>query len=297
MASRRRITMVLEEGSKDGIMSVTDSKWNAGKLYVAPRDKIADVLAMPDSKNFGVYLLLSDEKVYVGKASELKTRVLQHHATKDWWTKVVMLTTTNNTLDSNQITFLEKELIKISLECNTYDSENNKGGDRYNPNADNIIDAEDYLEQVLDVLDFIGIKVFVKNQKPGMTAIVDLNDYTVAYFEKQSNAKQLVSENGVDILQGCSYAKLGSNGLFNIDSQKSLQDSKWQIILNDHRSKKVICIELPPDTLKVYGFDKFNVRSDDANRFSMKIDPETYIERKSEFDFSKYIIKVIAYPM
>lgn len=71
-------------------------------MLVSPRDKVEDLLNLEPYETlcsyWGIYLLVSENQVYIGQASELKARIKQHLYGKDWWERVFILTTSNNSL-------------------------------------------------------------------------------------------------------------------------------------------------------------------------------------------------------
>lgn len=65
-AKAKTINLLLEDGSLDGIINIEASSWNSGELYSSPRSAIEDLLKTDACNKYGVYLLLSKEKVYIG---------------------------------------------------------------------------------------------------------------------------------------------------------------------------------------------------------------------------------------
>ncbi|SFW06290.1 GIY-YIG catalytic domain [Chlamydia abortus] len=56
-------------------------------MLVSPRDKVEDLLNLEPYETlcsyWGIYLLVSENQVYIGQASELKARIKQHLYGKD----------------------------------------------------------------------------------------------------------------------------------------------------------------------------------------------------------------------
>ena len=102
-AKAKTINLLLYEGNLEGVIYLEDSSWNSGELYSAPRESVNDLFETEACNKFGVYLLLSDEKVYVGQSSDLAKRLNQHLMKKDWWTSAVILTTKDNSLNRSDI--------------------------------------------------------------------------------------------------------------------------------------------------------------------------------------------------
>ena len=75
----KTIRLLLSDGTTDGMIDMEDSEWPSGELYSIPRDKAEDIIKNKKIDNvYGIYLLLSKEKVYIGQASDLSRRITQH---------------------------------------------------------------------------------------------------------------------------------------------------------------------------------------------------------------------------
>ena len=99
ISTPKTVKLLLEDGTLQGVMSIVDSSWNPGEMYSAPKESVDALLSSEACKKFGVYMLLSDEKVYVGQSMDLAQRVGRHVTTKKWWDRVIILTTTDDSLN------------------------------------------------------------------------------------------------------------------------------------------------------------------------------------------------------
>ena len=127
-AQAKIINMLLYDGNLSGVIRIEDSNWNAGELFSAPRESVSDLINTGACDRYGVYLLLSPEKVYVGQSSDLAKRISQHIAGKDWWESVIILTTKDDTLNRSDIDYLEYVLIEKASVIQNLDSDNKKSG-------------------------------------------------------------------------------------------------------------------------------------------------------------------------
>lgn len=105
ISKTKTIKMLLYDGSLNGVTNISDSAWESGKMYSVPRGSIKDLAARADCKKYGVYLLLSDQQVYVGQAVDLERRTKQHLADKVWWTQVVLMTTKDDSFTATDIDY------------------------------------------------------------------------------------------------------------------------------------------------------------------------------------------------
>lgn len=164
----KTIKMLLYDGTLNGVTNISDSAWDVGKMYSAPRESISDLVSRADCKKYGVYLLLSENLVYVGQAIDLEKRTKQHLADKDWWTQVVLMTTKDDSFTASDINYLESRLINMASKAGTSDSDNKKKGNPQKVDEFRQAELEQYLDEAIFLLGLIGVKVFKKNAgKPG----------------------------------------------------------------------------------------------------------------------------------
>ena len=166
----KTIKMLLYDGSLNGVTNISNSAWESGKMYSAPRDSITDLISKADCKRYGVYLLLSDRQVYVGQASDLERRTKQHLTDKDWWKQVILMTTKDDSFNASDIDYLESRLITLAENAGTLDSDNKKKGNPQKVDEFRQAELEQYLEEALFLLDLIGIHVFNKRIKKVLSA-------------------------------------------------------------------------------------------------------------------------------
>lgn len=159
----KTIKMLLYDGSLNGVTNISDSAWDGGKMYSAPRESINDLVSRADCKKYGVYLLLSENQVYVGQAIDLERRTKQHLADKDWWTQVVLMTTKDDSFTASDIDYLESRLINMASKAGTSDSDNKKKGNPQKVDEFRQAELEQYLDEAIFLLGLIGVKVFKKS--------------------------------------------------------------------------------------------------------------------------------------
>ena len=99
----KTIQLLLYDGTLNGVINIADSAWNPGEMYASPRNAVNELVSLD---KYGVYLLLSSERVYVGQAQDLERRIKQHLAGKDWWERVVLLTTQDDSFTRTDIDYL-----------------------------------------------------------------------------------------------------------------------------------------------------------------------------------------------
>ena len=164
-AKTKTIKMLLYDGTLNGVMNISDSAWESGKMYSAPRESINALVCRADCKKYGVYLLLSEQQVYVGQASDLERRTRQHLTDKDWWTQVILMTTKDDSFNASDIDYLESRLIDLAGKAGKSDSENRKRGNPQKVDEFRQAELEQYLEEALFLLELVGIRVFINGTK------------------------------------------------------------------------------------------------------------------------------------
>jgi len=170
-AKAKTIKMLLYDGGIDGVMNISDSAWAIGNMYSAPRESINDLVSKADCRKYGVYLLLSDNCVYVGQASDLERRTKQHLSDKDWWTQIVLMTTIDDSFNSSDIDYLESRLIDAALSTGRLDNDNKRKGNPRKVSEFRRVELEQYLEEAFFLLELIGIKVFKAKKTNGSKKI------------------------------------------------------------------------------------------------------------------------------
>lgn len=163
-AQAKIINMLLYDGSLEGVIRIEDSNWNAGELFSAPRESVADLLKTGACNKYGVYLLISTDMVYVGQSSDLAKRLTKHMSGKDWWESAVIITTKDDSLNRSDIDFLENVLIEKAFALKKLDSDNKKSGNPPKVDVFRKVFLGQYLEEALFLMQLIGIKVFADSK-------------------------------------------------------------------------------------------------------------------------------------
>lgn len=67
MSNEKTIKLLLKDGTLSGQIYAKNSDWNPGVLHVYPRNQVNDFFETDNCKYYGIYLLISENMVYVGK--------------------------------------------------------------------------------------------------------------------------------------------------------------------------------------------------------------------------------------
>ena len=156
----KTINLLLYDGSLNGVISIEDSSWNAGELYSAPRASASELLSTDACNKYGVYMLLSSNMVYVGQSSDLAKCLNQHIINKDWWERVVILTTKDDSLNHSDIDYLESRLIEKADALERWACDNKKKDNLPKIDKFRKVFLKQYLDGALFLLQLIGISAF-----------------------------------------------------------------------------------------------------------------------------------------
>lgn len=306
-AKAKSINLLLYDGTLDGVISIEDSSWNSGELYSAPRESVMDLLSTDACGKYGVYLLLSADKVYVGQSSDLARRLTEHINSKDWWESAVILTTKDDSLSHTDIDYLESVLIEKAQASGRLDCDNSNKGNPRKVDKFRKVFLRQYLDEALFLMQLIGITVFVegKTVAPGASGqkvlVLDPGS-TKARLKMGSRAKgaaqTFLREQGIALGTNRNYATLRQDTReFWINPKVDVLHEDWQIILNDNFTDQLIVLLVPADSLEVAGeqHEGLVARGDKPELLDMHISLDGLVERASKVDFSPYVWKVVPY--
>jgi hypothetical protein len=92
----KTIQIFLPSGEPHGIR-IAEITTRIVQVIEVPRSLLADFLAMEQSSQVGVYVLVGedtgddDRRVYVSQSGDLRARLAQHHQKKDFWQRALFL--------------------------------------------------------------------------------------------------------------------------------------------------------------------------------------------------------------
>jgi len=305
-AKAKKVTLYLGNGTLEGLVNISESDgWDlGGELFSCPRNKISELLSedVIDNK-VGVYLLLSNRRVYVGQAVDLKYRTKQHLLDKDWWERVIFLTSDRNGLNQSHITYLEARLIFRAMECGTSDVDNKTKGNKNTLSKFDTQLLDQYLAEAYFVLELIGVSVFKKdtqkhNYSPVLPPIVDSSQEEIELRAK-SEVKSFLKENNVGLNSFFSYAKLQEKkGSFWLNPDIKLLKEDWMLVLNNQIEKIIYILAVPANTFNYsekHDGKALKTRSDKPMYIDLNIHYKKLADVGSKQSFKEYIVKTIKY--
>ena len=158
------IRIFLAEGVPEGLRIVEKSNWT-GRAVVAGRTQLGEALARDELNQPGVYVLTGPAeegapRLYVGEADVLRERLRQHVAGKDFWTRFVAFTSTNEGLNKAHVRYLESRLVELAKTANQWSLDNSTAPSPPPLSEPDRADAEWFLQEMLVIFPLLGVDAF-----------------------------------------------------------------------------------------------------------------------------------------
>lgn len=167
MTSGRSLRLFLVDGSPSGLITAEIMNWT-GHVLCGPRTLLAALLKRPEAARTGVYFLIGPDPdnasrniIYVGETDDVASRLRQHNrgedqGGKDFWEKVVFVTSKDQNLTKSHVKYLESALIEVVRDAGRAGLQNGtEPSYRVLPESD-IADMSYFLEQIRTVLPVLG---------------------------------------------------------------------------------------------------------------------------------------------
>ncbi len=208
----KNLNMLLMDGTANGGIKCTVGNWT-GVAFKIPRDKVESFKNRDELKYSGIYFLFGENEVYIGQAGNRKNgngildRIFEHkrNAKKNYLNEAVIFTTSNNSLGSTEISFLENKFCNLAIDAKRYEVKNSNDPSPGNITEEKEIELEEFSEYVQIILEVLGYKVF----QPADEKNVSDNEDVLFYLErtiKTTNFKVKATgkkvENGFIVLAG-----------------------------------------------------------------------------------------------
>jgi hypothetical protein len=130
--------------------------------YVEARHERATEFGNP-----GVYVLVGpaesagfESRIYVGESEDLRARIDQHHATKDFWNRLVVFTSFGQSLNKATIRHLEASLLRLAGEAGRAELDNGNIPGLPPLSEPDRADADSFLADMLVIFPILGINAF-----------------------------------------------------------------------------------------------------------------------------------------
>lgn len=159
----KHIELFLVEGIPGGITTAEIAGWT-GHVLSGPRSDLADILQRPEAKRNGTYLLLGDDdealggaSCYVGRTEYFTQRFRNHAATKDFWDRVVLITSKDDAFNEGHWGYLEARLVELAREAARVSLTNDQTPQVRRLSESQASDMEAFIAQLQIVLPVLGV--------------------------------------------------------------------------------------------------------------------------------------------
>lgn len=217
----RTIQVFLVEGTTNGLTIATMHGWT-GSVIIARNQTLPKLLARPEAKRTGVYLLYGPDpddslksRVYVGEADAIIDRLPTSAGQKGFWELAAIITTSDESLTKGHVRYLEAELINTTLEAGRASLENSQkpaSEKRYLPEADraNMQAFLSNIETVLPVVGFDFLKPAPKVQANSQLQPANSKSSTIEFVIDHKSgvkARMIETDDAYIVLRGSLAAK------------------------------------------------------------------------------------------
>jgi hypothetical protein len=175
------IKIFLADGTPDGIRLVEKSNWT-GRAVVASRAQLSEALLRDELGRPGVYVLTGSDdggtpRLYVGEADVLGERLRNHASRKDFWTRFIAFTSTDENLNKAHVRYLESKLIALAKAANQWQLENTANPGEPPLSEPDRADADWFLDEMLVIYPILGVDAFeaASAEAPAPDAAADLS--------------------------------------------------------------------------------------------------------------------------
>lgn len=173
--SGKQIKLFLVDGTPGGLTTAEITNWT-GHVLSARRSDLADLLKRAEAQSTGVYFLLGDDEAavgdtrcYIGEADVVADRLRYHQRDKDFWDRVVVITSKDTNLTKSHGRYLESRLISLAAQAKRVALENGTAPPvPALPEADRS-DMDYFLSQLQIVLPVLGVNAI--RGRPAQTPV------------------------------------------------------------------------------------------------------------------------------
>lgn len=178
----KQVRLFLVDGTPGGMRTAEVMNWT-GHLVAAPRSSVGELLRRSEARRTGVYILLGDDPTptaYIGEGDDLSTRIQQHLKNKDFWDRMVLVTSKDANLTKAHARYLESRLIQIAQQVHRVELDNNTHPEPILlPEAD-VADMEYFVDQLQIVLPVLGVDILRGARSNKQSALEPVGDSIIS---------------------------------------------------------------------------------------------------------------------
>lgn len=196
-------------------------------------------------------------------------------------------------------TLIEKARFVGRLDCDNWQRGNPVKVDRFRE-----VWLNQYLDEALFLMEFIGIPVFVESRNVirGSDAthidLTNVHNLLAVGTRTKKLAIDYVTEHGIKVNANATYAVLNKAGTeYFLNPRTTKLNSNWSIVLNDTSKRMLLVLMVPAGSLAMREGARTGLvaRRDKPEYIDLHITVECLRDRVSGTDFSGYLTGRIAY--
>jgi hypothetical protein len=215
----KKLTVYMIDGTEYGPRLSEIGNW-VGKAIYSPRASVNKIISRPEFDNPGIYFLKGDptddafdEKIYIGEAENIRTRLKQHLSdpNKDF-KELIFFVSKDELLTKTQIKYLEARLVQLALEAKTAQIDNGTSPSIPTLHEADISDMEYFLEQMKLILPVMNFRFLISSTVKS----IEINEQKSKNVEqeiyfiktKSYKASMIETDQGYIILKGSEAKKV-----------------------------------------------------------------------------------------
>ncbi|AVL99345.1 DUF4357 domain-containing protein [Gordonia iterans] len=185
MTTGKSVRLFLVDGTSGGLTTAEIMNWT-GHVITSSRTDLPALIKREEAQRTGVYILLGDDPdstgdpaAYIGEGDDVSKRLYSHNRPeeaggKDFWNRVVVLTSKDPNLTKAHVRYLESRLIEIATSAKRSRLQNSTApGTIALPESDQS-DMEYYIDQAKIILPVLGVNILrAKAKRTAPAASVD----------------------------------------------------------------------------------------------------------------------------
>jgi predicted GIY-YIG superfamily endonuclease len=166
----KKLTVYMIDGTAYGPRLSEIGNW-VGKAIYSPRASVNKIMNRQEFDNPGIYCLKGDptdeafdEKIYIGEAENIRTRLKQHLSdpNKDF-KELIFFVSKDELLTKTQIRYLESRLVQLAIDAKTAQIDNGNSPSLPTLHEADISDMEYFLEQIKLILPVMGFNFLISS--------------------------------------------------------------------------------------------------------------------------------------
>lgn len=200
----KHIEIFLVEGVPGGITTAEIAGWT-GHVLAGPRSDLGDILKRPEARRNGAYLLLGDDeealggvRCYIGRTENFINRFRDHSAKKEFWDRVVLITSKDDSFTEGHWGYLEWRLVELAKQAARVTLANGNDPQGRKLSEAQVSDMEAFLEQLQIILPVLGVNAIrvrpAAASSQGATTDSPVFALTNKKFNVDARAQQLGDE-------------------------------------------------------------------------------------------------------